>query len=330
MTLAKVEGVTGRQGDFHVTIRRYPRYIDEERCVGCGLCAAKCPAKAPHEFNLGMDKRKAVFVPFAQTVPLKYTIDRNACLYFKAADSGKKGKCKACLKFCKKDAIGFDQKETVTHLNVGAIILTPGFQPFDPVGMPAYQYSEFENVVTSIDFERILAATGPTEGRLCRPSDDAMPEKIAWLQCVGSRDVNRCDHAYCSSVCCMYAIKQATVAAEHSTVALDTAIFFMDMRTYGKDFEKYYNRAKAEIGTRFIRCRIHSLQELEDKRIALRYVGEDGAITNEDFDMIVLSVGLETSRSGLDLADTMGIDIDDDHFAKTSSLQPVATSRPGI
>lgn len=322
--------MTGQEGNFQVTVRKHPRYVDENRCVGCGLCAAKCPAKTPSEFNLGMDQRKAVFVPFAQTVPLKYTIDREACLYFRATDRGKKGKCRACVKFCKKDAIGFDQKETIIRLNVGAIILAPGFQPFDPAGMAAYQYSEFENVVTSMDFERILAATGPTKGRLRRPSDDGTPEKIAWLQCVGSRDVNRCDHAYCSSVCCMYAIKQATVAAEHSSGILETAVFFMDMRTHGKEFEKYYQRAKMETGTRFIRCRIHSVQQREDMGVTLRYVDDEGAIINEDFDMIVLSVGIEPPGDAIRIADTLGIDLDDDRFIKTSSFNPVGTSRPGV
>jgi len=276
-----------------------------------------------------MDKRKAIYVPFAQTVPLKYTIDRKACIYFKAIDSGKKGKCNACVKFCENDAIDFEQKETVIDLNVGAIILAPGFQAFDPGKFDAYQYTNFKNVVSSMDFERILAATGPTGGHLARPSDNEEPKKIAWFQCVGSRDMNRCDNPYCSSVCCMYAVKEAMIAMEHAHDPLDAAIFFMDMRTYGKDFEKYYERAKGQ-GMRFIRCRVHSVEENEDQSLKIRYVDEQGNIQYEDFDMVVLSVGLEASTSAIDLGNKVGIELDKYNFAKTSDFTPVATSKPGI
>jgi heterodisulfide reductase subunit A len=277
-----------------------------------------------------MDKRKAIYVPFAQTVPLKYTIDRKACIYFKSIDAGKKGKCNACVKFCENDAIDFEQKETILDLNVGSIILAPGFQAFDPSKFDAYQYAKFKNVVTSMDFERILAATGPTEGHLVRPSDKEEPKSIAWFQCVGSRDVNRCDNAYCSSVCCMYAIKEAMIAMEHAHNPLDAALFFMDMRTYGKDFEKYYNRAKDDMGMRFIRCRVHSVEENEDKSIKVRYVDEQGNIHFENFDMIVLSVGLESSATAIELGNKVGIELDKYNFAKTSDFKPVATSKPGI
>ncbi len=309
---------------------KVPRYIDEDKCVGCGVCASKCPKKVPDEFNLGMSKRKAVYVPFAQTVPLKYTIDRKACLYFKAIDAGKKGKCRACEKFCENDAIDFDQQETHIDLNVGSIILAPGFQPFDPSKWDTYQYANFKNVVTSMDFERILAATGPTAGHLVRPSDKEEPKKIAWFQCVGSRDINRCDNPYCSAVCCMYAVKEAMIAMEHAHEPLDAAIFFMDMRTYGKDFEKYYNRAKNDMGMRFVRCRVHTVIENEDKTLNIRYVDEQGNIQNEDFDMIVLSVGLESSQTAIELGNRLGIELDAYQFAKTTPFAPVATSKPGI
>ena len=298
--------------------------------MGCGVCAAKCPKKVPNEFNMGLNKRKAIYVPFAQTVPLKYTIDRGACIYFKAIDAGKKGKCKACEKFCENNAIDFEQKPQTIELNVGSIILAPGFQPFDPSKSDFYQYGRFKNVVTSMDFERILSATGPTEGHVLRPSDKEEPKKIAWLQCVGSRDINRCDNAYCSSVCCMYAVKEAMIAAEHARGPLDAAIFFMDMRTYGKDFEKYYNRAKDEVDIRFIRCRIHTILENMDENLKIEYADEGGNLCDEDFDMIVLSVGLESSRSAADLAEKLGIELDKYHFAKTGPFTPVAATRPGI
>ena len=199
-------------------------------------------------------------------------------------------------------------------------------RPTKPIAMPSHP-----NVVTSMEFERILSASGPFEGHLIRPSDHKEPEKIAWLQCVGSRDINHCDHGYCSAVCCMYAIKEAVIAKEHSPHPLDTAIFFMDMRTYGKDFEKYYNRAENERGVRFIRSRIHSIDPIpESDNLLLQYVTEKGEVLQEEFDMVVLSVGLETAPEAVDLAQKLGVPIDKNQFAQVSSFTPVATERPGI
>ena len=216
-------------------------------------------------------------------------------------------------------------------IEVGSIVMAPGFRPFDPTAYEAYSYAHHPNVVTSMEFERILSASGPYEGHLIRPSDHKEPEKIAWLQCVGSRDINHCDHGYCSAVCCMYAIKEAVIAKEHSPHPLDTAIFFMDMRTYGKDFEKYYNRAENERGVRFIRSRIHSIDPIpESDNLLLQYVTEKGEVLQEEFDMVVLSVGLETAPEAVDLAKKLGVPIDKNQFAQVSSFTPVATERPGV
>ena len=213
----------------------------------------------------------------------------------------------------------------------GRLSLAPGFQPFDPKNFDSYQYAHHPNVVSSLEFERILSASGPYQGHLIRPSDHKEPEKIAWLQCVGSRDINHCDHGYCSAVCCMYAIKEAVIAKEHSAHPLDTAIFFMDMRTYGKDFEKYYNRAEEERGVRFIRSRIHSIDPIhESDNLLIQYVTEKGGVVQEEFDLVVLSVGLETSPEALDLAEKLGIALDKNQFAQVSSFTPVATKKPGI
>lgn len=206
-----------------------------------------------------------------------------------------------------------------------------GTDVFDPAGLDTYSYAEYPNVVTSMEFERILSATGPYGGHIYRPSDLKEPQKIAWLQCIGSRDMNRCDHPYCSSVCCMYAIKEAVIAKEHSKDDLDAAIFFMDMRTYGKDFEKYYNRAKEEDGVRFIRCRIHSVEEdRETNDLILRYVDESGNVQVETFDMVVLSVGLKTPEGLVEVAKRLDIDLDKDNFVETGTFTPVETSRKGI
>ena len=205
--------------------------------------------------------------------------------------------CYQCVSACLAGAVDHSMKPKERVLDVGAIILAPGFTPFDPTQYETYNYANHPNVVTSLEFERILSASGPYEGHLVRPSDHAEPKKIAWLQCVGSRDINRCDHSYCSAVCCMYAIKEAVIAKEHSKEPLDAAIFYMDMRTYGKDFEKYYNRAEHEKGVRFIRSRIHSIEPADKDNLRLRFATESGEVKEEDFDMVVLSIGLAPVQS---------------------------------
>jgi heterodisulfide reductase subunit A len=324
LTLSEVTTVEGEEGDFTVTIRKSPRFVDMDKCIACGTCAEKCPAKADDEYNSALSKRKAVYVPYPQAVPLKYAIDKDRCIYFQ------KGKCKACEKFCPVGAIKFDDKEEDVSLKVGAIIFTGGLQPFDPGDSDTYPHKDLANVVTSLEFERILSAGGPTGGHVLRPSDGKAPSKIAWLQCVGSRDLNRCDNSYCSSVCCMYAIKEAMMAKEHVGHDLQPAIFFIDMRTHGKDFEKYYNRAKGD-GIRFIRSRIHSIVEADDTgTLLLRYAAESGELVEESFDMAVLSVGMEPADQAVKAAGTMGIALNQNRFVSTGDFSPVATSRPGI
>ena len=239
--------------------------------------------------------------------------------------------CLECVATCKAEAVDHSMQEVAVTVEVGSIIAAPGFQVFDPSRYDTYNYTTFANVVTSIEFERILSASGPYQGHLLRPSDHKEPKKIAWLQCVGSRDINQCDHDYCSGVCCMYAIKEAVIAKEHSKEPLDTAIFFMDMRTYGKDFDRYYNRAEEEVGVRFIRSRIHSVEKVAGTDdLELTYTTEEGTVETEIFDMVVLSVAMETSAPSIALAQKLGIELDADQFAATSSFAPVATSNPGI
>ena len=323
MTLSEITDIQGVEGDFTVRVATQPRYVDVDKCIACGACTEKCPKKVPNEYNEGLDKRKAAHVQYAQAVPLKYRLDSENCIYFQ------KGKCKACEKFCPTGAINYEDVESEREVKVGSVIISAGFKAFDPTGYSAYSYSQFENVVTALEFERILAASGPWMGHLVRPGDEKEPKKVAWLQCVGSRDQNTCDHPYCSAVCCMYAIKEAVIAKEHAPSDLDAAIFYMDMRTFGKDFERYYEHAKEE-GVRFIRCRIHTIYELDDKSLRLEFVGDDGKKQSEDFDMVVLSQGLEVPQSTIELAQRLDIDLNDMNFMKTNSFAPVATSRPGV
>ena len=280
----------------------------------------------PDEYNMGLAKRKSAYLSYAQAVPPKYAIDKEACIYFK-----KGGKCKACEKFCPTGAVDFSQLDVDKDINVGAVILAAGFQPYDPSRYGAYHYTNLPNVITGMEFERILAAAGPFSGHMVRPSDHKEPTKIAWLQCVGSRDVNHCDHSYCSAVCCMYAIKEAIIAKEHSKVPLDAAIFFMDMRTHGKEFEKYYWRARDEQGVRFIRSRVHTIDPVPGSDdVNIRYLDEHGNLKDEIFELVILSVGMEVAPQVMELGKMLGVALNSDQFADTSSFTPVSTSRPGV
>jgi heterodisulfide reductase subunit A len=297
------------------------------KCIACGQCAAKCPKKVVDTYNQGLIKRKAIYVPYSQAVPLKYAIDPQNCIYLT------KGKCRACEKICPSGAIDFDDRQKETTLAVGSVILAPGFQPYDPGKDDIYAYGTSANVVTALEFERMLSATGPYSGHLLRPSavpQQTPPRKIAWIQCVGSRDINRCENGYCSAVCCMIAVKQSVMAKDHSSTPLDCAVFYMDMRTQGKDFDRYYENASRR-GIRFIRSRIHSISTAngsEDLRI--RYVKEDGAATEETFDMAVLSTGLRIYPGVAQLSKRLGIELDPYRFVQSDTFHPVATSRPGI
>ncbi len=335
-----VISLTGRGVEMKVDT---PFHLQSDICLACGACASVCPTghitlekirqdiskhavkPIPSEYEMGLKGRKPVYVPYAQAVPNTPAIDRSVCVYFKT------GGCKVCTEFCGVDAIDHTMEDEIVELNVGSIILTPGFEPFDPSAFDSYGYANHPNVMTAMEFERILSASGPTMGHLVKMSDHKEPKKIAWFQCVGSRDLNRCDNSYCSSVCCMYAVKEAIIAKEHSGDDLDCAIFYMDMRTHGKDFERYYNTAQ-NAGVRFVRTRVHSIDPVQGNAdlLSVRYATESGELVNEEFDVIVLSVGLQTPPELIELADSLGIELTQGNFCKTESFEPVATSRKGI
>ena len=324
-TLSEIVDVQGEAGNFTVKVRKNPRYIDMDKCIACGLCAEKCPKKVDDEFNMGVGKRKAAYIKYGQAVPLKYAIDAENCIYLT------RGKCRACEKFCPTGAINFEDKEQIVTVNVGAVILAPGFKPFDPSGFDFYGYGTIPDVVTSLEYERMLSASGPSQGHLVRPYDHSEPQKIVWLQCVGSRNTNRCDNGYCSSVCCMYAIKQAMVTAEHlSGGTLEQTVFYMDIRSHGKEFERYYESAR-ENGIQFIQARPHTIDPGKNNSgVIIRYTTEDGRQLIEEFDMAVLSIGLEPPQDALGLAEKFGIQLNHYGFAQTTGFEPVATTRPGI
>jgi heterodisulfide reductase subunit A len=327
MTLSEVSTISGEEGNFQVQVIQKPRYVDMSKCIACGQCADKCPKKVVDTYNQGLVKRKAIYVPYSQAVPLKYSIDPESCIYLT------KGKCGACQKVCPTGAINFDDQEKQITITVGSVIMAPGFKPHDPSRYDTYAYGESKNVVTSLEFERILSATGPYSGHLVKPAEASKndpPKKIAWLQCIGSRDINRCENGYCSSVCCMIAVKQSMMAREHSSAPLDCAIFYMDMRTQGKDFDRYYEKAQ-QSGIRFIRSRIHSITPINHGGdLVVRYVQDDGMSAEEQFDMVVLSTGLEIDSNLKALSARLGIELDPYRFVRSDSFHPVATSKPGI
>jgi heterodisulfide reductase subunit A len=324
-TLAKVQGINGEPGCFTVTLEQQPRYIDPSKCTACGECAKHCPTEALDAFNEGLASRKAVSLLYPQAVPLTYSIDRAHCLFFKEG-----GKCRECEIYCPTGAVDFSQKNEEVEIKVGAVILASGLRPYDPGYYLPYHYASYSNVVTSLEFERLLSASGPFAGHLVRPSDHKEPQRIAWLQCVGSRNLHSHDHPYCSAVCCMYAIKQTLIAREQSKGILDTAVFFLDMRTSGKDFDKYYQRA-VDQGVRFIRSRVHSLNQVPDTgNLLLRYISEDGKMVTETFDLVVLSVGLEVASQVVEMSRRLGVKVNAHRFAQTSPFTPVSTSRRGI
>jgi len=327
--------LTGRGVDTKVDT---PFHIQTEVCMACGACASVCPTghikleditrhaitPIPSEYDMGLKGRKPIYVPYAQAVPNTPAIDRSKCIHFKT------GGCQVCAEFCGVGAIDFTQEDEKIKLKVGSIILASGFQPYDPDCNDTYHYGQFPNVVTSLEFERILSASGPYEGHLIRPSDRKEPKKIAWIQCVGSRNTHLGDKGYCSAVCCTYAIKQAMVAKEHSSEPLDTAIFFIDIRTYGKDFEKFYNRSK-DIGVRFVKSRINNILPGEGEgNLTIRYTDEAGKIIQEEFDIVVLSVGLDIPPESMDLAQKMGVELNQYNFVSTKTFEPVRTTKEGI
>jgi len=337
---ANAISLTGRGVDMKVDT---PFHIQTEACIACGACASVCPTghitldkikqqhtlletqPIPSEYDVGLQGRKPVYVPYPQAVPNTPAIDRSKCIHFKT------GGCKICVDFCGVDAIDHSMQDEIIELNVGSIILAPGFEPFDPSKFDTYNYSKHPNVITSMEMERILSASGPTGGHLVRPSDHHEPKKIAWFQCVGSRDLNRCDNSHCSSVCCMYAIKEAVIAKEHAGDDLDCAIFFMDMRTHGKEFERFYDNAREKQGVRFLRSRVHSIDpQMGNDDLSVRYVDESGELQLETFEMIVLSVGLQTSPETVELAERLGLELTGGNFCKTETFDPVATSKKGI
>ena len=318
-----MDRVEGEVGDFKVTLIKKPRYILEDKCTGCTTCVEYCPAKYPDQYNQEISKNKAVHVYFAQAIPLITYIDES-CLYLK------EGKCRICEGVCKNNAIDLKQTPQKKEINVGAIVLAPGFEPFDPKTKKEYHYGEFENVVTSMDYERLLCSTGPYAGEILRASDMKHPHNIAWIQCVGSRRVTPGENSYCSAVCCTYTQKQVILTKDHDAGAHCT-IFHNDIRSYGKDFERYYERTEKLPDVRFIRSYTSIVREdPKTKNVTVRYSTLDEGVKEEEFGMVVLSIGLNPPVGAKEIAGKFGIQLDTNDFCKLNPVNPMVTNRPGI
>ncbi len=308
-----------------MTLTKKPRYIVESKCTGCTTCVEYCPVKYPDRFNQDISKNKAVHIYFAQAIPLVTYIDES-CLYLKDK------KCGICESVCKNNAIDFTQTAEKMAVKVGAVILAPGIEAFTPKAGNEYGYGRMENVVTSMDFERLLCATGPYEGEILRASDKKHPHKIAWIQCIGSRQVNPkgAGNSYCSAVCCTYTQKQVILTKDHDAEA-ECTIFHNDIRSYGKDFERFFQRTEKLPGIRFFRSYTTVVKEdPKTKNVTIRYSTPDEGVKEEEFEMVVLSVGLNPPAEAQSLADKFSIKLNEHNFCDTNPANPMETSRPGV
>ncbi len=324
-TYSELEAVQGESPAFKVAIREKARYIDAARCTACGDCVAKCPVKVPSEFEEGLSTRKAVYLPFPQAVPRKMTIDKEHCRKLTS------GKCGVCQKACQAGAVDYEQEDQIVDMEVAAIVIANGFDLMDASTLPQYGLGVCKDVVTSIQLERILSASGPTGGHLQRPSDGKEPRNLGFIQCVGSRDART--HDYCSSVCCMYATKESILAREHAP-DVEITIFYMDMRATGKGFQEFVSRAKNSYGVRYIRSRPAKIQAANGESgvlISYETRGLAGESVSEEYDMMVLCPALVPAKDNYHISKMIGADLDGDGFFLTPDLaKPTDTTVNGV
>ena len=323
---SEVDAVKGFVGNFNVTIRKKARYVKEDVCTGCGLCTEKCPQrKVPNEFNLGMDNRRAIYIPFAQAVPKVATIDANYCTMLKT------GKCGVCSKVCTAGAIDYKQKDELVEREYGAIVVATGFNPIKLDNFDEYAYSQSSDVITSLEFERLTNAAGPTAGKLLRPSDGKHPHTIVFVQCVGSRDTSGCGKPYCSKICCMYTAKHAMLTREKYPDT-DVYVFYIDVRTPGKNFDEFYRRAVEEYGVHYIKGMVGKVAPEGDKLM----VQASDLIANEQLhiaaDLVVLAAAIEPDKSARPLATMLTASMDTNDFFTEAhpKLRPVESPTAGV
>ena len=323
LTNAEILALDGDAPHFTALIRKHPRYVDETKCTGCGICTTKCPVRLPDPHNKGLSKTRCIRIPFPQAVPAVPIIDAANCLY------KTRGKCGVCKKLCQAEAIDYDQKPQDLQVPVGAAVLALGSDEFEATLKDEYGYHTFPNVVTSIELERLLSASGPTQGHIQRPSDGKEPGRVAFLQCVGSRDM-QVGNDYCSAICCMQAAKDSIILQEHLH-GVESTIFGMDVRAYGKGFDRFVERAKAEHDVRFLRARVSSVEADPDtENLRVRYNTDDGRLAEEAFDLLVLSVGMCASEGVRETLRRLRLETDEHGFVTTSTFHPLESSRRGV
>ena len=320
ITYADVNSLEGKPGSFKVNIWRKSKYVDPDKCTGCDDCAEVCPVEVVNPFDEKLSTRKAIYIEFPQAVPIIYTIDYENCVG-----------CGSCDRVCEPEAISFLEKSEEIEVNVGSVIVATGFEVFEPTEMrKEYGYGKYDNVITALQFERLLSSFGPTEGKVFRPSDRKKPKSMGWIQCVGSRS-EQLGFPYCSRVCCMYATKEASIAKE-ANPDMDITIYYMDIRAYGKDFQQYYDHAK-DLGVKYIRGRPSSVYENPDKSITIKYKDTlTGKVEESTVDLLVLSTAIMPNKDNKRVGEALGIEVDENGFFKQDSLltNPIQSSRKGI
>ena len=324
---SEVSEVKGFVGNFSVTIKRKPRYVDETKCTGCGLCTEKCPQKkVPNAFNLGLDNRRAVYIPFAQAVPKVAAIDPDYCTMLKS------GKCGLCAKVCTVGAIDYTQKESYVEEKYGAIVVATGFNPIKLDKYDEFAYSQSKDVITSLELERLMNAAGPNGGTLLRPSDKTHPHRIVFVQCVGSRCDDGKGKSYCSKICCMYTAKHAMLIREKYPDT-EVYVFYIDVRTPGKNFDEFYRRAVEEYGVHYVKGMVGKV--LPEPDGTLTVWGSDligGEQLRLSADLVVLAAAIEPDKSARPLATMLTASMDTNDFFTEAhpKLRPVESPTAGI